>query len=1284
MRKSTEFTHNIRSNRKSLDKISCAHKLSILNNKGRNSLMNSLKHLKAKKDLERKKTNYYSNAKLNIITILSNCINENFCNELSFHEMKSEKSLVKSKVKKRKSRRSTMLKNIDVDILNSDKIKQTNLNGDFSPKNSRRSNSINATSDKALSEKRSYIQINKLGNSSCSSSSRYSKKSLVLPKMTHIKNKFTHNYNTQEKTFISPNKEKRTTFVNVKKNSFINNLSEIEKKKLDQNIFNDINLIQLKKKIAQVKKILKHKYNVNPEDNNLKRIITLQPVSNNSSVSENGTTIQKSTNSQILNKSDNFNNKFRRIVRKANLFDSIDDEEYSDEETGYYISPNCLFIKFHDFIMLFSSLFYFIIIPYFLSQNYFQVEDNNILILLLLFIDLMYIIDVIINCFRAYKNFDETIIKKTKKIFSHYLKNWLFVDLIQAFPYYSLLYFLKKKYNYCSSMLNILYMIKAIKLFTIEENNTLINYSSDLLSKSEIIDDNKSNVIILFIFLSFLNIATCLYIFLGRNTYTSWMIKLNIQDDHYLDIYITSLYFVIVTVTTVGYGDITGNTIPEVLFQMVLLILGTIVYSFILSYFSNYIVKISQKSINFKNKLEILNEIKVHHPKMSHAIYKEVLRNLKNEQFYEKKDKQLLFQNLPYYLKNILIMEMYKPIIKNFTFFKDIDNSDFIVKVATSLKPLISIKGDILIQEGDFIKEIFFVKHGVLGLNICINLKNPEHSIQKYYDLIDIDKEVSHIKTSILKLNGKRSLNTTSNNINTATNATNTTFLSIKDEEESSFIENSDKADYKDINIIEIRTNEHFGDALMFLNEKCPLKVRVRTKKAELLILKKMEAIEIYSIYPHIWKKNNKKSLYNMQQIYLKVERTLHELYNHYIKSTKSIISNEYKIVINKLHDNDEILNNNKKQNKNNSSLKYKSSEKSKVKHTRIENEKQLETNISRNAPYNNMTPYGMNNTINNNSLKPEESVKTGKKKTLFEKGINNKRENRLIEIAKKISNKNNISELETLQKNIKNGLENYDFHIDIENNNNIIINYQKQFLFLNSGFSENSIEKKNVDNKTLKKSLTSNALISKYKRTPNKFVNLTSTKENSIHLNCSYENINKISNYKYINNINLQNRIKKVIDDECSKKNIPSIFNNNKGKSLLIKEFELTMSSKMENESESELSYRRTNNIYSQRNSPVRSKKKIVNKQFIGKRLNTISKNIKNANDVINNPNEFYMNFFNNIIQNDPKSKKTRFYFSQALSGFNTVTDNARKNQRNSNIEHKQFDTKPTFKKDG
>jgi hypothetical protein len=90
------------------------------------------------------------------------------------------------------------------------------------------------------------------------------------------------------------------------------------------------------------------------------------------------------------------------------------------------------------------------------------------------------------------------------------------------------------------------------------------------------------------------------------------------------------------------------------------------------------------------------------------------------------------------------------------------------------------------------------------------------------------------------------------------------------------------KDNIEDIKIIQIRNNEHFGDALMFLNERSPLTAKVKTKTAELLIIRKIEAIEIYSIYPNIWKRINKKSLFNMEQIYLKIRKMVLELLKRY------------------------------------------------------------------------------------------------------------------------------------------------------------------------------------------------------------------------------------------------------------------------------------------------------------------------------------------------------------------------------------------------------------------
>ena len=53
----------------------------------------------------------------------------------------------------------------------------------------------------------------------------------------------------------------------------------------------------------------------------------------------------------------------------------------------------------------------------------------------------------------------------------------------------------------------------------------------------------------------------------------------------------------------------------------------------------------------------------------------------------------------------------------------------------------------------------------------------------------------------------------------------------------------------------------------MILNEKSPVTIKVKSKKAELLFLQKTDATEISNLYPNIWKRIVTKSLYNLNQI---------------------------------------------------------------------------------------------------------------------------------------------------------------------------------------------------------------------------------------------------------------------------------------------------------------------------------------------------------------------------------------------------------------------------------
>jgi hypothetical protein len=93
----------------------------------------------------------------------------------------------------------------------------------------------------------------------------------------------------------------------------------------------------------------------------------------------------------------------------------------------------------------------------------------------------------------------------------------------------------------------------------------------------------------------------------------------------------------------------------------------------------------------------------------------------------------LLIDSLPYSLKNSLLNEMYKPIIKNLNFFKNFKNSSFVLEIVRKLLPIRAYKNEILLDQGDLIENMILVKEGRLTLEVKININNPIESVNKLY-----------------------------------------------------------------------------------------------------------------------------------------------------------------------------------------------------------------------------------------------------------------------------------------------------------------------------------------------------------------------------------------------------------------------------------------------------------------------------------------------------------------------------------------------------------------------
>ena len=84
------------------------------------------------------------------------------------------------------------------------------------------------------------------------------------------------------------------------------------------------------------------------------------------------------------------------------------------------------------------------------------------------------------------------------------------------------------------------------------------------------------------------------------------MIEYNLAHSSFLAIYITSLYFSVITTLTIGYGDIAPKTDIEKIYvvTVALLVCGVLAYS--ISTIGNIFKQMSEKKDLFKTKMKIL------------------------------------------------------------------------------------------------------------------------------------------------------------------------------------------------------------------------------------------------------------------------------------------------------------------------------------------------------------------------------------------------------------------------------------------------------------------------------------------------------------------------------------------------------------------------------------------------------------------------------------------------------------------------------------------------------
>ena len=684
---------------------------------------------------------------------------------------------------------------------------------------------------------------------------------------------------------FSKNKFKtKNNITNKRKLSANNLLFKPRKSKtsfLEEEKNNDENILNVK---SLRKNILQQEYKSIPMDTNI-------------SIAEHKTYLEEGVDKSEIG-SLNFDlenvkeTRYRMLMRSNKLvYDSLSDEE-SDEvyEDTDYISPNSKFIFFFDMTIFFFSFYSFCVNPIilcfyskFIFTFLFWFNIINILI------DLIYITDLVLGFFTAYYDIEERYIKKLSEISFHYLTSWFIIDLLSAIPFQSIFNLINRNkgeyfYSYSGDfkLYELWEIFRLFKIYKAICKNEFFHYLMKSLSQYEGVQKNFILMFYTLIVILHGHFFACINIFLSNLDYPNWVTVQNLQNSPKTDIYIASFYYIFSTVTTVGYGDIVSINIYERFNNLILLVVGIVVYSYCVSALSNYVQQVDSKTLDYQEKSETLEQIRLNHEKMPQELYEKILRFLRYRLTNESKDQNDLIDNLPISLRSTLIMEMYKPIIQNFIFFKTFNSSDFIIKVIMAFRPILSLKNEKLVNEGDYIEEIVFVKRGALALELPLPIYISDKEIEGYmtkkttsnFTQFEFNRNPTHKRFSnerpvVLNFNDKPS--------STLTFIRGKGLTKVNTTNNNESKKNIHVQQY--VKIIEIRKNEHFGDILMFLNKRSPLSMKVKTKYAELFLLNKTDAVEISMSFPKIWSQIIKKSLFNMEQIERLINKTLKFFY---------------------------------------------------------------------------------------------------------------------------------------------------------------------------------------------------------------------------------------------------------------------------------------------------------------------------------------------------------------------------------------------------------------------
>jgi hyperpolarization activated cyclic nucleotide-gated potassium channel 2 len=326
-------------------------------------------------------------------------------------------------------------------------------------------------------------------------------------------------------------------------------------------------------------------------------------------------------------------------------------------------------------------------------------------------------------------------------IIKDYLEFWFWVDLVSSLPYTWFLAWSQgvpirdiesddqmqsNSNSILSNTPQFLRLLKIAKLLKMLKLLRVVKVKRILQKFDDYIVTDQMNLLVTFFNLTIkilfvAHYIGCFFFFYGmrelRERNTGWLINSNLVNENLRTQFITSIYWGMVTMAGVGYGDVVPITKNERVYAMMVIIFTSGIFAYTVNSIGTIVSEYSSSAASYREKMMYVNKYMIE-KEMPYDLRMKIRRYL--DYVFESKKEIKIDENdvnamLNENLNDKLQMYLKGQILKKIHFIQDF-GIDFMTELTSHFKKVTFVSDDFLFMEKDKAECIYFIIQGKVAM----------------------------------------------------------------------------------------------------------------------------------------------------------------------------------------------------------------------------------------------------------------------------------------------------------------------------------------------------------------------------------------------------------------------------------------------------------------------------------------------------------------------------------------------------------------------------------------